>query len=274
MEPRQQLKRRRPDYAAAKIAYLVPSSWKALASRSTLLGVEDGKRKKAQDLDILKTSRANLAARLLLWLSGCLLFSLGVKFFIDSNLGTDPLHAMIIGIVNKLDIPYIKIGVIELIVVVITLIVWCAWNKQFPMLTIVSVFFTMVNVGFLVDFWNYIRLESMTSGFGNSWALCVCGLTFDAYASALIITSGIGIRNMDLLAITFVQKLGCPFIVPKVLFEIGFVTIAYLGGGPVGAATLLFVLIVGSLIQPFMALNSKVFGLMNYGMAYSTEKLS
>jgi uncharacterized protein len=212
----------------------------------------------------------SLAARLPLWFLGCVLFSLGVKLFIDSHLGADPLHAMIIGIVDKLDVPYVKIGAIELVVVVVSLVVWCVWNKKFPILTVASVFFTMVLVGFLVDLWNYIHLESMTIWVADPWALAVCGLVIDAYASALIIMSGFGIRNMDLLAITLVQKLRWPFIAGKMLFEVGFVAVAWLTGGPVGVVTLLFVLIVGGLIQPFMALNGRVFALTNYGMAPST----
>jgi uncharacterized membrane protein YczE len=217
-----------------------------------------------------KASLAGVVGRLPQWFLGCVLFSLGIKCFIDSRLGTDPLHAMIIGIVKKLDIPYVKIGVIELIVVTISLIVWCLWNKKFPIVTVASVFFTMVIVGFLIDLWNYIALERVTTWIPNPWALCVGGLVADAYASALIIMSGFGIRNMDLLAITIVRKIGWPFIAAKMLLEVGFVIVAWLTGGPVGAATLLFVLIVGSLIQPFMALNAHVLGLTNRGMASST----
>jgi uncharacterized protein len=228
------------------------------------------KSRQTEDLFILKPFTAAAAGRLLTWFLGCVLFSLGVKFFIDSGMGTDPLHAMIIGAVNRLDIPYVKIGAIELVVVVISLAVWCVWNKRFPILTVTSVFFTMGVVGYLVDLWNYIHLEGITANIRQPWTLCVFGLVADAYASALIIMSGFGIRNMDLLAITFVQKLGWPFIAAKMLFEVGFVIVAWLTGGPVGVATLLFVLIVGSLIQPFMAFNANAFGLTNYGMRAST----
>lgn len=214
-------------------------------------------------------SDASLAARLPLWFLGCVMFSLGVKLFVDSRLGADPLHAMIIGIANKLDVPYVKIGAIELVVVVVSLVVWCVWNKKFPILTVASVFFTMVLVGFLIDLWNNINLESASTRLADPWMLAASGLVVDAYASALIIMSGFGIRNMDLLAITLVQRLRWPFIAGKMLFEVGFVAVAWLTGGPVGVVTLLFVLIVGGLIQPFMALNARAFGLPNYGMAPS-----
>ncbi|MBV9427102.1 MAG: hypothetical protein JO084_05235 [Bradyrhizobiaceae bacterium] len=220
------------------------------------------------------TELRSLPERLPLWLLGCILFSFGVKLFIDSQLGTDPLHAMIIGIVNTLDIQYVKIGVIELIIVVLSLFAWCVWNRRFPIVTVVSVFFTMVVVGFLIDTWNYIHVERLTGRLGTPWALGVAGLFVDAYASALIIMSGFGIRNMDLLAITFVQRLRWPFIVAKMMFEVSFVVVALITHGPVGIATLLFVLIVGSLIQPFMAWNTMIFHLPNYGMPQTRQQIA
>ncbi len=211
----------------------------------------------------------NPRGRLSLWFLGCCLFSIGVKLFIDSHLGTDPLHAMIIGIVNTLDFPYAKIGVIELVVV--SLLCWCIWNRSFPILTLASVFCTMVIVGFMVDLWNYVRIERLSNLVGNSWILAVGGLVVDAYASALIIMSGFGIRNMDLLAITFVQKLRWPFIAAKMMFETAFVAVALATHGPVGIATLMFVVIVGALIQPFMTWNALIFHLPNYGMAGNAQ---
>jgi uncharacterized membrane protein YczE len=73
----------------------------------------------------------------------------------------------------------------------------------------------MAIVGYLIDFWNAIHLEEITSRILGSYSLLVTGLVLDAYASALIILSDIGIRIMDLVAITIVQKLNWPFIGAK-----------------------------------------------------------
>lgn len=204
------------------------------------------------------------------WMIGCCLFSLGVKLFIDSGLGTDPLHAMIIGIVTTLDLPFVKVGVVEIGIVCLSLALWCAWNRTFPIVTVVSVFLTMGSVGFLIDLWNLLRLETVTTLLGNRWILAGSGLLLDSYASALIIVAGFGIRSMDLLVITVVQKFGIPFVVPKAAFEAGFVAVGWVLGGPVGLTTLLFVLIVSFLIQLFLGLNTRFLGMTNYGMAPSS----
>jgi hypothetical protein len=113
----------------------------------------------------------------------------------NSELGTDPLHAMIIGIVGWLDVPFIKVDVVELFVVVLTLGLWCAWNRTFPLVTLASVFLTIVSVGFLIDLWNALHLEELTGRIKQPWLLANIGFVLDSYASVLIIVAGFGIRS-------------------------------------------------------------------------------
>lgn len=201
--------------------------------------------------------------RLLLYVAGCVLFSLGVKMFIDSALGTDPLHAMIIGIVATVDRPLIGIGVVESVLTLCFLVAWTIWNKRLPPL---MTFVTMAAVGFLVDLWNTLGVERWTTGVLEPVPLMVLALLSVSYASSLIIMSGIGIRVMDLLAITFVRRLGWHFIWAKLFFEASFVILALAFGGPVGLGTLAFVVLVGTLIPPMMWASSRYLGLANYGM--------
>jgi uncharacterized membrane protein YczE len=202
--------------------------------------------------------------RVVLYLAGCVLFSLGIKMFIDSGLGTDPLHAMIIGIVQTIDRPLVGVGVVESVLTLGFLLVWMVWNKRLPPL---MTFVTMAAVGFLVDLWNALDLERWTTAMADPLPLMVLALLSVSYASALIIMSGIGIRVMDLLAITFVRRLGWHFLWAKLSFEASFVLLAVPFGGPVGLGTLAFVLIVGTLIPPMMWASSRYLGFGNYGMS-------
>jgi uncharacterized membrane protein YczE len=202
--------------------------------------------------------------QLALYLLGCVLFSLGVKMFIDADLGTDPLHAMIIGIVDTVRLPFIKIGFVESAITLGFLALWTVWNRRFPPL---MTFVTMALVGYLIDFWNLIELQRYTTAWLAPMPLMLAALLIDAYASALIIMSGIGIRVMDLVAITFVRKLGWKFLWAKLLFEVGFVAVAWLFGGPVGMGTIGFLAIVGTLIPPMMWASERYIGLPNHGLA-------
>ncbi|WGF88782.1 YczE/YyaS/YitT family protein [Marinivivus vitaminiproducens] len=201
--------------------------------------------------------------QIVLYLLGCVLFSIGVKMFIDADLGTDPLHALIIGIVGAVDTPFVRIGTVESAITIGMLVVWSVWNRAVPPL---MTFVTMALVGYLIDFWNVIGLEQWTTGWLAPVPLMLAALLIDAYASALIIMSGIGIRVMDLIAIAFVRKLGWTFLWAKLLFEVGFVVGALAFGGPVGMGTVGFVVIVGTLIPPMMWASERLMGLPNHGL--------
>jgi uncharacterized membrane protein YczE len=204
-----------------------------------------------------------------LYVAGCVLFSLGVKMFIDADLGTDPLHAMIIGIVATVDRPFVGIGLVESLITLGFLAAWMVWNRRLPPL---MTFVTMALVGYLIDFWNLIGLEHWTTAWLAPMPLMLAALLIDAYASALIIMSGIGIRVMDLVAITFVTKLGWTFLWAKLLFEVGFVAVAWALSGPVGMGTLGFLAIVGTLIPPMMWASERYMGLPNYGLGRNAPR--
>jgi uncharacterized protein len=219
---------------------------------------------------MLQESKSGTSARgrftaqsLTLYVSGCVLFSLGVKMFIDAALGTDPLHAMILGIVKTISRPFVGVGVVESVITIGFLLTWMLWNRRLPPL---MTFITMAAVGFLVDFWNLIELQRITTAWLHPVFLMIAALLMDAYASALIIMSGIGIRIMDLLAISFVRRLGWTFLWTKLMFELSFVGLALVFGGPVGWGTIGFVLLVGTLIPPMMWANGRYFRLPNRGL--------
>lgn len=197
-------------------------------------------------------SRTNL----IIYLVGCLLFAVGVKLLMAADQGVDPYHAMVLGIVKQIGLPWVQVGVISGAITISVLLLWSLITRtRIP----ISPFITMVLVGGLVDVLGWFEAESLIPPFTSGQM--VFGLLADAYASALIIASGFGIRVMDLVALSLARGPLRRFTISKLLLEISFVAIAYLTGGPIGVATLLFVLIVGILIEPLMLLNRTLFGL-------------
>ena len=191
---------------------------------------------------------------------GCLLFSIGAKFFIDSQLGTDPLDVLVIGMNNHL---HLGMGGCSSMVALFFLMWWAIWNRKFPPL---APFVTTALVGFLIDLWNWITLESYTRQVLAPYPMLIAGLLICSYASSLIIMSGIGIRIMDLVAITMIKKWQWSFFRAKMTLEVGLFSSGWLLGGPIGVATIMFLFVVGPLIQPFMYLNAKMFFMANHGM--------
>lgn len=198
--------------------------------------------------------------QIIMYLLGCIIFSFGGKFFIDSKLGTDPLDVLVLGIVAHIGC---TIGIVSGVIAVFFLVLWSIWNRKKPP---ISPFVTMFFVGSLMDLWNFCNVEKITTVFFSSYVILVVGLLLASYGSALIIMSGIGIRTMDLVAITIVNKWGWHFFYAKMLFETGFVFSGWMLGGPVGVGTIAFVCIVGSTIVLFMSFNERVLSIHNFGL--------
>lgn len=193
--------------------------------------------------------------RIGMYLGGCLSFSLGVKLFIDSGLGTDPLTSMALGVSGWLHLAGVRIGAVTGAATLAMLALWCRWARLPPP---PSTFLTMAGVGYLIDGWNALGLEAWTG-----WALSpvgrmLAGLFLDAYGSALIIMSGIGVRVVDLLALAMTRRWRLRFFEAKLLIEGAFLAAALITGGPVGLATVAFVSIVGPFVEPFVLVNRRV----------------
>jgi uncharacterized protein len=200
---------------------------------------------------------------LIVYLLGCVFFSIGAKFFIDAELGVDPLDVMVLGIVEHTGL---TIGIVAGAVAIVFLAVWAVWNRRVPP---VSPFVTNFLIGSLIDVWNWIGMEASTTPLLAPWPMLLSGLVIASYGSALIIMSGIGIRVMDLVAITMVREWRMPFWVAKTIIEVFFCVTGWALGGPIGIGTLMFLLIVAPLIQPFVAFNVRWLGVPNHGLPAS-----
>ena len=196
----------------------------------------------------------------LTYLLGCFIFSIGAKFFIDSHLGTDPLDVLCIGMTKHLPI---TIGIASGIIAFAFLAIWSAWNRKAPPL---APFFTTFSVGLLIDLWNSLQIQNYTAPVLSPIILVIIAVLLCSYASSLIIISGIGIRIMDLVAITIIKKWSWNFLQAKMFLELLLFTTGWILGGPVGVGTLAFLLGVGPFIQPFMAFNESYLKMNNYGL--------
>ncbi|XMN05518.1 YczE/YyaS/YitT family protein [Streptomyces griseobrunneus] len=195
----------------------------------------------------------------LVYLTGCSLFSLGATFFIQSDLGADPLDVFALGLLEHVPL---SIGIAQALVALACLFVWAVWNRRRPPLSPVFTFFLC---GSMID----VLRASGTAGHVpvSEFALMMLGVLLCTYGSALIIMSGVGIRAMDLLAISMYHRWRWPFWAAKGSLEILLLGSGYLMGGPTGIGTVCFLIFVDALIQPCMRLNARLFSLQNHGLA-------
>lgn len=202
----------------------------------------------------LRTSRG----RGVVYLAGCLSFSTGAAFFIESRLGTDPLDVFALGLLEHTPL---TVGMAQALVAVVCIGVWACWNRRRPVL---SPFVTFFLCGSLIDALR--ALDAAAHVPLPAPALMLAGVLLCTEGSALIILSGVGIRAMDLVAITMTLRWRWPFWCAKGLLELVLLVSGWLMGGPVGVGTLCFLGIVDTLIQPGMRLNARLFSLRNHGL--------
>jgi uncharacterized membrane protein YczE len=190
---------------------------------------------------------------ILCYLLSCIIFSLGATSFIFSDLGTDPLDVFCLGIQNHFDI---KIGTIQSFFALFCLLIYSFLNKwKIPPL---STGITFIICGYMIDFFRF-SLDYFKDF--NSYILLFFGCALCLQGSAGIILSGIGIRAMDLLALSLEEITKKPFWLYKGIAEVILLFTGWILGGPVGIGTVLFLLTVGWLIQPVINLNKKLFNI-------------
>ena len=185
-------------------------------------------------------------------------FSFGANAFIASRLGTDPLDVLCLGLKNHMPM---TIGIAQGAFAALCLAVWGIWNRKRPP---VSPFFTFFFCGSLIDIWMWSQVAYQLRL--RPYGLLVMGVTLCGIGSALIIMSGIGIRAMDLVAITMYERLGQPFWLCKGILEVMLLVSGWLLGGPVGIGTIAFLGVVGWSIQPLMWFGARYFSIPNYGL--------
>jgi uncharacterized membrane protein YczE len=192
------------------------------------------------------------------YLAGCLTFSVGAYLFIHSRMGTDPLDTFALGVLRHLPL---TVGIVQAAVAVACLAIVSVWTRRRPM---VLPLFTFFFCGSVIDL--QIAARWMDAVAVPSLVVLVAATVACAYGSALIIMSGLGIRSIDLLAITIMQRLRPPFWVAKGVIEGCLLVTGYLLGGPVGVGTVFFLIGVDLLIQPMIQLSERVFRLRNHGL--------
>lgn len=195
-----------------------------------------------------------------LYLAGCVLFALGATCFIEANLGTDPLDVFALGL---RDLTPLTVGMAQGLFAALMLAIWAVLERRVPS---IWPFVTFFFCGTMIDLWLHNGVIGRTPI--SETALMLVGVALCAWGSALIIMSGIGIRAMDLVALSLVARTGRPFWLFKAVAEAALLAVGWALGGPIGVGTVFFLVFVGFLIQPVMTFNGRVFRLPNHALGH------
>lgn len=194
-------------------------------------------------------------ARLLTYVAGCVAFSVGAYLFIHSRLGTDPLDTFALGLMKHMPM---TVGVAQTLVAVACLLATAWLTRTRPRASPILTFFAC---GSLID----VQMALDWARALGPYPALLLGAMVCAYASALIVMSGFGIRAMDLLAIAIRERWHWPFWTGKAAIEGSLFLLGWWLGGPVGVGTVTFFVLVDGLIQPLIWLNTRCLRMRNHG---------
>lgn len=195
-----------------------------------------------------------------LYLAGCVLFAIGATCFIEADLGTDPLDVFALGL---RDVTPLTVGLAQGLFAALMLAIWAGLNRHVPS---IWPFITFFFCGTMIDLWLHNGMLGRTPL--SDAGLMLVGVALCAWGSAYIIMSGIGIRAMDLVALSLAERTRRPFWLFKAVAEVGLLAVGWALGGPVGVGTVFFLVFVGFLIQPVMTFNGRVVGLPNHALGH------
>ncbi|MDC4233121.1 hypothetical protein M3T53_05260 [Actinomyces sp. B33] len=200
------------------------------------------------------------AVRLVLLLVGLTIAHLGVSFFLEADLGSDPFNVLVQGVFRVLD-PVAGGGAIThgrvhmtlcVLIIVVLLVVDRGYVKA-------GTFVCMALGGPIIDLWRFlmgswIPVEPSTA---MRLAMVVVGCVLLAYGMTLVISSDAGTGPNDLVAVVLADRSGLPFSVVKIVTDCLFVLGGFLLSATVGLGTLVCMVLVGMVAGVFLPINRR-----------------
>lgn len=174
--------------------------------------------------------------------AGLFLYSAGIVFTINGNLGLSPWDALHWGLSQLLGIPFGQTGIwVGLVVLAITY----QLKESIGIGTITNI----VVIGFLIDYIFYIELIPVAKTMPGGILMLLTGMILIALATYFYIGSAFGAGPRDALMTSLTRISQKPVGLIRGLIEITVLLIGYLLGAKVGFGTFLLAFGIGPIIQ-------------------------
>jgi uncharacterized membrane protein YczE len=182
---------------------------------------------------------AELVRRLPRCIAGLACFGFGITLFVKAKLGLGPWDVFHGGLANKFDLP---IGLVVNLIGVVILPLWIPLKERVGLGTVLNT----LEIGVVLDLTS--PLVSEPSNLLVRWLFVLVGLLIIAIGSGLYIGSGLGAGPRDGVMMGL-RRFGLSVRVARTLIEVTTMVLGYLLGGKLGAATALFTVGIGPLVQ-------------------------
>ena len=183
---------------------------------------------------------------------GIFILTLGISFTIQSDLGTSPFDALLVGLSIRIGL---TVGSWEIIIAL--LLIFCnsiLKRKRPEFLGLLTSFIT----GFGIDLWLFILHHLITPEQWFSKVVCfVIGLIIIGVGSAIYLQTNFAPIPVDHLMLIIRELTGMNLFISKTLIYLLFLIMANQFNGPIGIGTILTVCFGGPILNYFMPMVAK-----------------
>lgn len=191
-----------------------------------------------------------MAKRILVYLMGLYILSLGIDLMITAELGTGAWDALNVGLTENFGL---SVGTWAQIVGVILIFVIALLKKSRPeFLSLLTMFL----IGSFID----INLSWLKIDFANIFYQSIAmlsGLVLMSIGIALYLQAKFGFIPIDGFVMIIYERTGWSLGKAKTSAELGALVLAFLLGGPIGIGTLLATFLIGPMLQFFYKIFEK-----------------
>lgn len=183
--------------------------------------------------------RGQVIQRFIIYYLGLLIMTLGVIFFIKSNLGATPWDVLHVGLYYHIGL---TIGTWSIIMGFIILTASAIISKEIPH---IGAFLNMISCGIFMDLYLMLPFMVTPHTFMGKLLMFTAGIVLNAYGMGIYISAGLGAGPRDSLMLALTNKTGWKVRNVRAAIEVVVLFIGWRLGGPANWGTILYGLIIG-----------------------------
>jgi uncharacterized membrane protein YczE len=187
-------------------------------------------------------TKGNIIFRLVVFMTGLLVMSLGLVFMIRSDLGATPWDTMHVGLYYKLGL---TVGTWSILVGLAVLALSALLMKEWPQF---GAYLNMLLVGIFMDMYLSLPFIVTPHSFLGKLCMFLLGIIINGYGMGIYISAQIGAGPRDSLMIAVTSKTGWKVSHVRRGMEVIVLIMGFLLGGPVHVGTILFSLFMGTIV--------------------------
>lgn len=185
--------------------------------------------------------------KIIQYITGILILTLGIALTIESDLGASPYDALLVGLFKTIGL---TVGSWEIILALLIIFIIALLKKQKP--AFIGLL-TAVVTGIGIDLWLYVLPHFIIPEQIVSKLLCFAGgMIFLGYGTAVYLHSDFAPAPLDHLMLVIRELTGKGILFSRTLIYLISITLAFLFHGPIGLGTVLTVFLGGPILNFFM----------------------